>query len=65
MDACYKKAAQFLKDGKKVLFSGTPCQIAALENYIKSEALKKNLLTVEVVCEGFPSPILLRKSKIT
>ncbi len=61
MDACYKKAAQFLKDGKKVLFSGTPCQIAALENYIKSEALKKNLLTVEVVCEGFPSPILLRK----
>lgn len=61
MGDSYAKALQFLKTGKKVLFSGTPCQIAALENYIKPESLKDNLLTVEVVCEGFPSPILLRK----
>lgn len=57
----YKKALQFLREGKKVLFSGTPCQIAALYNYVKPTGLKENLLTVEVVCEGFPSPILLRK----
>lgn len=57
----YVKALQFLKEGKKVLFSGTPCQIAALNNYVKPEELKENLLMVEVVCEGFPSPILLRK----
>lgn len=57
----YKQAVQFLKEGKKVLFSGTPCQIAALNNCIIQETLKENLLTIEVVCEGFPSPILLRK----
>lgn len=61
MGDSYKKALQFLREGKKVLFSGTPCQIAALDNYVRPIALKENLLTVEVVCEGFPSPILLRK----
>ena len=57
----YIKAVEFLEEGKKVLFSGTPCQVAALNNYIKESEMKENLLTVEVVCEGFPSPILLRK----
>ncbi len=61
MGNSYLYAAKFLESGKKVLFSGTPCQIAALKNYIKLEKLKENLLTVEVVCEGFPSPLLLRK----
>lgn len=57
----YRQAIQFLKAGKKVIFSGTPCQIAALHNCIRQEIVKENLLTIEVVCEGFPSPILLRK----
>ena len=61
MGDSYKRAMQFLKDGKKVLFSGTPCQIAALNNYIVPAALKENLYTIEVVCEGFPSPLLMRK----
>ena len=57
----YLKARVFLKEGKKVLFSGTPCQIAALKNHLGDLKESSNLLTVEVVCEGFPSPLLLRK----
>lgn len=56
----YKQVKNFLEAGKKVLFSGTPCQIAGLDNYLK-KAQKNNLLTVEVVCEGVPSPLYIRK----
>ena len=57
----YLKARQFLKEGKKVLFSGTPCQIAAFKNILGKNTPIDKLLTIEVVCEGFPSPLLLRK----
>lgn len=57
----YLKARQFLKEGKTVLFSGTPCQIAALKNVLGKNTPIDKLLTIEVVCEGFPSPLLLRK----
>lgn len=40
--------------GKKVLFSGTPCQVAAVS---KSAGENANLLLVEVVCHGAPAPI--------
>lgn len=42
-----------IDSGKKVLFSGTPCQVAAV-NKIYSQC--DNLLTVDVVCHGVPSP---------
>ena len=57
----YLKAKKYLAEGKKVLFSGTPCQIAALRNILGNAANTEKLLTIEVVCEGFPSPLLLRK----
>lgn len=59
----YKKAKKFLEEEKKVLFSGTPCQIAGLYAYLNAVNFYKteNLLTVEVVCEGVPSPIYVRK----
>ena len=56
----YKDALSFLKSGKKVLFSGTPCQIAALKSFLK-DGYYDNLLTVEVVCEGLPSPLFIEK----
>lgn len=56
----YKDAKRFLKDGKKVLFSGTPCQIAGLKSYL-GNTNQDNLLTVEVICEGVPSPLYVRK----
>lgn len=56
----YKDAKRFLKEGKKVLFSGTPCQIAGLKAYLGNIDQDK-LLTIEVVCEGVPSPLYVRK----
>ncbi|MDE7154145.1 MAG: Coenzyme F420 hydrogenase/dehydrogenase, beta subunit C-terminal domain [Muribaculaceae bacterium] len=40
-----------LKSGKKVLFTGTPCQVAAIR---KRFGENDNLLLVEVVCHGAP-----------
>lgn len=46
-----KHAVKDLKEGRRVLFSGTPCQIAALKKLINDD---DNLLTIEVVCHGAP-----------
>lgn len=56
---CYKQAEIFLKDGRLVLFSGTSCQIAGLNKYLHKEYL--NLLAVDVVCHGVPSPRVWRE----
>jgi coenzyme F420-reducing hydrogenase beta subunit len=52
----YSQAKQFLKAGRKVLFSGTPCQIAGLKLFLRKEYDK--LLTVDFVCHGVPSPMI-------
>lgn len=56
---CYQKAETFLKEGRNVLFSGTPCQIAGLKAFLRKEY--DNLLTVECACHGVPSPGLWQK----
>ncbi len=43
-----------LREGKKVLFSGTPCQVAGLTRFLVKEY--ENLLCVDVLCHGVPSP---------
>lgn len=43
----------------KVLFSGTPCQIAGLLNYLHKRY--DNLITIDIVCHGVPSPGLWHK----
>lgn len=48
----YKKVKNYLADGKKVMFVGTPCQASALRNYIRGN---DNLLIVDLVCHGVPS----------
>lgn len=49
----YAEAKEELDLGKKVLFSGTPCQIAGLYGYLRKEY--ENLITVDVICHGVPS----------
>ena len=56
----YKRVYEFLKENKKILFSGTPCQIAGLKSFL-GNVDQENLLTVEVICEGVPSPLYVRK----
>ena len=50
----YKKTEEFLKKGREVLFSGTPCQIAGLKKFLRKEY--ENLYTVDIICHGVPSP---------
>ena len=54
-DICdsYLQVKKHLEDGKKVLFSGTPCQVAGLKSFLKKDF--NNLLTVDISCEGVPS----------
>lgn len=55
----YKQAEEFLKQGRIVLFSGTPCQIGGLYSYLGSEY--ENLLTQDIICHGVPSPLVWEK----
>jgi len=55
----YKESKQLLDEGKEVLYSGCPCQIAALLNFLGKPY--PNLTTVDLVCHGVPSPLAWRK----
>ena len=55
----FSEARAFLRQGRKVLFSGTSCQVAALKRFLRQEYV--NLLTVDVVCHGVPSPLVWRQ----
>lgn len=48
----YKDVAKKLKDGYWIMFSGCPCQIAALYGYLGKRRNNERLITVEVVCHG-------------
>lgn len=55
----YSQTKAFLEQGRYVLFSGTPCQIAGLKKYLRKEYDK--LITVDLVCHGVPSPLIWQK----
>lgn len=55
----FRQTEEFLKKGKKVLYSGTPCQIAALKLFLRKE-YGSQLITVDFVCHGVPSPKVWR-----
>lgn len=52
----YSEIKSALTEGRKVLFSGTPCQVAGLRKYLGKEYTE--LLLVDVICHGIPSPEL-------
>lgn len=62
MDDSMVQAAQDLKAGRRVLFSGTPCQIEGLLRWISAASIpSERLLTVDVVCHGAPSPLVYER----
>ena len=54
VDSSYPLVKNALEQGKTVLFSGTPCQIAGIKSFIGE--VPENLILAEVVCHGVPSP---------
>lgn len=56
----YREVRNLLKAGRKVLFSGTPCQVAGLYAVL-GNAVSADLFTVDIVCHGTPSVKVFEK----
>jgi coenzyme F420-reducing hydrogenase beta subunit len=53
----YREAKEFLRQGRLVLYSGVPCQLAGLHSFLGDKlANTGNLIRVDVFCKGSPSP---------
>lgn len=54
IEQTYEDVRKYLAKGKKVLYSGTACQIAGLKLYLQKDY--ETLYTVDILCHGVPSP---------
>lgn len=59
MGNSYNEVKKDLEAGKSVLFSGTSCQISGLKRFLQKDY--SNLLCVDIVCHGVPSPKVWHK----
>lgn len=59
IDDSYKRAREILEEGQRVLFTGTPCQIAGLKSFLRKDY--DFLVCVDIVCHGVPSPLVWTK----
>lgn len=57
----YNKTYEQLREGKFVLFSGTGCQVAGLLSYLNNKKYTGKLITVDLICGGVSSKLLLQK----
>ena len=55
----YRDAEKDLKEGKQVLFTGTPCQVNGLNAYLRQEY--DNLITQDLICHGVLSSVVFEK----
>lgn len=58
VDVCYGDIRQKLQEGKKVLFFGTPCQVAAARKLFEN---MEGFYCVDIVCHGVPPMLYLQK----
>lgn len=56
---CFPEIKKRLEYGQRVLFSGTPCQVAGLKSFLQQDY--DELLCVDFVCHGIPSPMVWEK----
>lgn len=54
MGNCFIEAKDALEQGKRVIFVGTPCQVAGFRSYLDHDY--KNLLCIDFICHGVGSP---------
>lgn len=55
----FKEIKKLLKNGKFLLFVGTPCQVAALNCFLNKDY--NNLITMDLVCHGTPNAKIWQK----
>lgn len=58
INGIYRKIQALSKD-RKILFCGTPCQVAGLRNYL--QVANDNIITVDFICRGVNSPKAFRE----
>ena len=58
LGTAYSDIKNLLDSGRKVLFSGTPCQVAGLKSWLKKDYF--GLLTIDLVCHGVPSAAMFQ-----
>ena len=63
MDGIFLQVRKLLQQRQKVLFSGTPCQVAGLRRFLLKPY--DNLFCIDILCHGVPSPKLFREYKET
>ena len=56
----YQQAARAAAKGLRVLFTGSPCQVAAFESYLRPE-WRERVLTASFICHGVPSLLPWKK----
>lgn len=59
VEGMYKAVKELLDNGEQVLFSGTPCQNAAMHSYLRKEY--ENLIMTDFVCMGIDSPFAFKR----
>ena len=58
----FKEVKRLIVNNKKVLYCGTPCQIAGLKMYCRNlKNVDDRLLTVDFICHGVPSMMLFQQ----
>lgn len=60
MGMTYKNVRDDIRNGRKVLFIGTPCQVAGVKAFV-GDKQSENLYTVDLICHGTPPLAFLRK----
>lgn len=61
LNGIFDSVRKDLKDGLLVCFSGTPCQTAGLRSFLERKRTDTtNLVVVDIVCHGVPSPYIWR-----
>ena len=61
MQNCYKDIVHQLQNGEYVMFSGTPCQCAAIIKYMETRHINTDkLYTMDFICHGSTSPVVFR-----
>lgn len=60
MGDTYRQVKNYLRDGRWVCFSGTPCQVEGLRHFLRGREYEQ-LICVDLVCRGIPSPRILAR----
>ena len=61
----YKEVEIDLLSGKCVLFSGTPCQVAAIKSFLNKKHIPlENFYTIDIICHELQEKIMGRLSRM-